>query len=75
MTALSVQAQTSLYIPGFDDQPLSASLIGVGSDDRTTWAIMSGAVTGTVDDAFDGTGQRMRMSIALVGLTLGKATP
>ncbi|TFK51798.1 hypothetical protein OE88DRAFT_1658425 [Heliocybe sulcata] len=53
--SLSVHAQTSLFIPGFDDQPISASLIGAGSDGRTTWAIASGAVTGSVDDSFPGT--------------------
>jgi len=33
------QEVTSLYIPGFDPQPLSASVLGVGSDSRTTLAI------------------------------------
>ncbi|KIM48644.1 hypothetical protein M413DRAFT_82803 [Hebeloma cylindrosporum] len=36
------QRSTSLYIPGFDPQPVSADVIGVGSDGRTTWALHKG---------------------------------
>ncbi|PPQ91415.1 hypothetical protein CVT25_014303 [Psilocybe cyanescens] len=36
------QLITSLYVPGFDPQPLSANVIGVGSDGRTTWALHKG---------------------------------
>ncbi|KDQ61238.1 hypothetical protein JAAARDRAFT_204974 [Jaapia argillacea MUCL 33604] len=35
-----VFAGTSLYIPGFDPQPLSVSEIGAGSDGRTTWQVI-----------------------------------
>ncbi|KAF5330577.1 hypothetical protein D9619_005273 [Psilocybe cf. subviscida] len=38
----TVLAQTSLYIPGFDPQPIAASVVGVGSDGRTTWALQKG---------------------------------
>lgn len=42
---IAVQGQSStsdLYIPGFDPQPISADMIGVGSDGRTTWALHKG---------------------------------
>jgi len=48
--ATSVFAQTSLFIPGFDPQPISADILGVESG-RTTWALHKGAVTGTFDDS------------------------
>ncbi|KDR73690.1 hypothetical protein GALMADRAFT_142148 [Galerina marginata CBS 339.88] len=41
------QLTTSLYIPGFDPQPISADLIGVGSDGRTTWVLQQGRVAAT----------------------------
>jgi len=44
-------ADTSLYIPGFDEQPVSVSNIGVDSDGRTTWQIQPGKPTGTVPPA------------------------
>ncbi|KAF9014123.1 hypothetical protein BDQ17DRAFT_1342118 [Cyathus striatus] len=40
-------AQTSLYVPGFEPQPVSADNIGVGSDGRTTWVIHEGEATDT----------------------------
>ncbi|KAF9479268.1 hypothetical protein BDN70DRAFT_784243, partial [Pholiota conissans] len=40
-------AVTSLYIPGFDPQPVSADVIGVDGAGRTTWAIHRGSATGT----------------------------
>lgn len=43
----SVVAQTSLYIPGFDPQPISANVVGVGSDGRTTWALQKGQADAT----------------------------
>jgi len=39
--------QLSLYIPGFDPQPISAIELGAGSDGRTTWLIEPGSPTGT----------------------------
>ncbi|KAI0048167.1 hypothetical protein FA95DRAFT_1605494 [Auriscalpium vulgare] len=47
----SVQADTSLFIPGFDEQPLSAVNLGVDAAGRTTWAIAPGALTGTWQEA------------------------
>ncbi|EPQ57785.1 hypothetical protein GLOTRDRAFT_136656 [Gloeophyllum trabeum ATCC 11539] len=54
---LSAGAQTtSLFIPGLaGDGPLSVSEIGVGSDGRTTWAVASGAASGTDTPQFPGT--------------------
>ncbi|KAG6915329.1 hypothetical protein DXG01_012101, partial [Tephrocybe rancida] len=47
---------TSLYIPGFDPQPVSADILGVDGQGRTTWALHQGALTGTFDEAsFPGT--------------------
>jgi len=54
----STLAQTSLYIPGFDPQPLSADILGTDAQGRTTWAIHAGTPTGTfigADDVFPGT--------------------
>ncbi|KAF9532874.1 hypothetical protein CPB83DRAFT_846525 [Crepidotus variabilis] len=50
------QSTTSLFLPGFDPQPLSADVAGVGSDGHTTWAIQKGKPTGTEDPSdFPGT--------------------
>lgn len=55
---VGVAAQTSLYIPGFDPQPVSANVLGVGSDGRTTWQIQPGQPSGTLSDVgFIGTGE------------------
>ncbi|KAF4576360.1 hypothetical protein EYR40_000598 [Pleurotus pulmonarius] len=43
------QAQTSLFIPGFDPQPLSADAIGVDGEGRTTWALQAGQATDPAD--------------------------
>ncbi|KAF9793246.1 hypothetical protein BJ322DRAFT_114057 [Thelephora terrestris] len=43
-----VTADTSLYIPGYEDEPVSVTVLGVGSDGRTTWRIEPGTPTGTV---------------------------
>ncbi|KAI0069835.1 hypothetical protein K474DRAFT_1680627 [Panus rudis PR-1116 ss-1] len=43
-------AQTSLFIPGFDPQPLSVSQVGAGSDGKTTFAIVPGTPSGTLQD-------------------------
>ncbi|TCD67298.1 hypothetical protein EIP91_000321 [Steccherinum ochraceum] len=54
--ALGAVAQTSLYIPGFDPQPVSANMLGVGSDGRTTWQIAPGTASGSLsDNGFVGT--------------------
>lgn len=60
MIESGVAAQTSLFIPGFDPQPISADILGVDSESRTTWALHKGAVTGTFEDdsGFIGTGMR-----------------
>ncbi|KAF9818662.1 hypothetical protein IEO21_02642 [Rhodonia placenta] len=44
-------AITSLYIPGFDPQPVTANELGVGSDGLTTWLIAPGVSSGTLDDS------------------------
>lgn len=44
-------ALTSLYIPGFDPQPVTADELGVGSDGQTTWLIAPGVSSGTLDDS------------------------
>jgi len=49
--AVSVSAQTSLFIPGFDPQPLSADILGVDTQGRTTWALHPGSPTDTLNDA------------------------
>ncbi|KAI0065179.1 hypothetical protein BV25DRAFT_1913805 [Artomyces pyxidatus] len=52
----AVLADTSLFIPGFDPQPLSVANLGAGADGRTTWEIVPGSLTGTFDEpAFIGT--------------------
>ena len=51
-------AQTSLYIPGFDPQPVTANNLGVGPDGQTTWLIAPGVSSGTLDDnGFFGPGE------------------
>ncbi|KAF8643910.1 hypothetical protein AX16_008926 [Volvariella volvacea WC 439] len=51
-----VSAQVSLFLPGFDPQPLSADAAGVDEEGRTTWIIQTGAVSGTLDEfGFAGT--------------------
>ncbi|EMD38146.1 hypothetical protein CERSUDRAFT_82383 [Gelatoporia subvermispora B] len=50
-----VTAQTSLYVPGFDPQPITADLLGVGPDGQTTWLIAPGVSSAGLDDnGFDG---------------------
>jgi len=44
-----VVADTSLYIPGFNEQPISVTDIGVDSNGRTTWLLVPGKQTGTVE--------------------------
>ncbi|KZV70949.1 hypothetical protein PENSPDRAFT_752195 [Peniophora sp. CONT] len=43
-------ADVSLIVPGFDEQPLSATELGVNAEGRTTWAIMPGVATNTDED-------------------------
>ncbi|KAH9952160.1 hypothetical protein B0H21DRAFT_716023 [Amylocystis lapponica] len=43
-------ADVSLYIPGFDPQPVTANELGVGADGATTWLIAPGEVSGTLSD-------------------------
>lgn len=62
-----VTAQTSLYIPGFDPQPISADIMGVDSEGRTTWALHKGAATGTTDDGSDFVGTGVFASIFSTG--------
>jgi len=45
---IDVVAETSLYIPGFDEQPVSVDILGVGLDGRTTWQIVPSKPTGTI---------------------------
>ena len=42
-----VSAETTLYIPGTDEQPLSVQQIGTDSHGRTSWVIGPGTPTGT----------------------------
>lgn len=51
-----VSADTSLFIPGFDPQPLSVENLGTDGQGRTTWEIVPGTPTGTEEVAFIGTG-------------------
>ena len=52
-----VSADTSLFIPGFDPQPLSVENLGTDGQGRTTWEILPGTPTGNSDEvAFVGTG-------------------
>ncbi|KAK7040854.1 hypothetical protein VNI00_009450 [Paramarasmius palmivorus] len=46
----AVAAQTSLYLPGWDEQALSADILGVDDKGRTTWQIQRGASTAADDD-------------------------
>jgi len=46
-----VVADTSLYIPGFHEQPVSVTALGVDSNGRTTWQIQPGKPTGTIPPA------------------------
>jgi len=53
------KADVSLYMPGFDPQPLSVSVVGAGSDGLTTYQVVAGQPTGSwigQDPAFYGTG-------------------
>lgn len=50
------KGNTSLYIPGFGDQPLSVTNIGENNAGQTTWQVVGGTPTGTFQSAaFAGT--------------------
>jgi len=40
-------ADVTLYIPGTDEQPVSAQLLGTGPNGETTWKLLPGKPTGT----------------------------
>lgn len=44
-------AETTLYIPGFDPQAITANNIGTDASGHTTWVIGSGVTSGTYEDA------------------------
>ncbi|KAJ4487857.1 hypothetical protein J3R30DRAFT_3400513 [Lentinula aciculospora] len=76
----SVIAQsTSLYIPGFDPQPISADIVGVDSSGYTTWDLHPGSVTDDTDGGFVGTvtlvegsdGAHLTFADAALSLSLG----
>jgi len=48
---ICVHADTSLFIPGFDPQPLSVNNLGTDGQGRTTWEIVPGSLTGTFTEA------------------------
>ncbi|KAE9409611.1 hypothetical protein BT96DRAFT_969982 [Gymnopus androsaceus JB14] len=51
----AIAQSTSLYIPGFDPQPISADIAGVDSNGHTTWVLQAASVTGDDDSGgFDG---------------------
>ena len=45
-----VLAQTSIYIPGFDAQAITADVEGVDAEGRTTRRIGPGVTSGTYED-------------------------
>ncbi|TFK72764.1 hypothetical protein BDN72DRAFT_855297 [Pluteus cervinus] len=53
--AAFVTAQTSLYIPGFDPQPIIATPAGTDDQGHTTWLLSPGPVTDAADSGFSGT--------------------
>jgi len=58
LLASLVLADISLVLPGFDPQPLSAQIVGVGADNMTTYLLVPGQATGTFSGqspAFTGT--------------------
>lgn len=60
---------TSLYVPGFDSAPLSASVLGVDGDGHTTWALFDGqpeATTDTLSYGDFGTGIQTFLTCAIL---------
>ena len=49
-SACALAAEVSLYVPGFDPQPLTAVLAGV-EDGQTTWLLAAGVASGDLDDS------------------------
>ncbi|KAA1470847.1 hypothetical protein DENSPDRAFT_775370, partial [Dentipellis sp. KUC8613] len=47
LARVDVYADTSLWIPGFDPQPLSVVILGTDTNSHTTWEILPGSLTGT----------------------------
>jgi len=47
---MHVSADTTLYIPGADEQPLSVQQLGIDGNGRTSWVIGPGTPTGTFTD-------------------------
>lgn len=51
---------TSLYVPGLDENaPLSASVLGVDGDGRTTWALFKGQPEATDTSSYGDFGTGM----------------
>ncbi|KAG6829584.1 hypothetical protein H0H87_010825, partial [Tephrocybe sp. NHM501043] len=50
-----VIAQTSLYIPGLDPQPLIADILGIDGQGRTTWAVHQAPLTAVEEGGLPGT--------------------
>ncbi|KAI0373056.1 hypothetical protein BV20DRAFT_963553 [Pilatotrama ljubarskyi] len=50
LQATVAAAQTSLYIPGFDPQAITADVEGVDAQGRTTWRFGPGVTSGTYED-------------------------
>ncbi|KAM5532312.1 hypothetical protein V8D89_013991 [Ganoderma adspersum] len=51
LCASLVVADTTLYIPGFDPQAITANNIGTDASGHTTWVIGPGVTSGTYEDA------------------------
>ena len=49
-SACALAAEVSLYVPGFDPQPLTAVRAGV-EDGQTTWLLAAGVASGDLDDS------------------------
>ncbi|PCH37920.1 hypothetical protein WOLCODRAFT_22946 [Wolfiporia cocos MD-104 SS10] len=49
LCARYASATSSLYVPGFDPQPITVNELGVGSDGATTYIIAPGVTSGTLD--------------------------
>ncbi|KAH9852726.1 hypothetical protein C2E23DRAFT_825044 [Lenzites betulinus] len=50
LQAALAAAQTSLYIPGFDPQAVTADIEGVDAQGRTTWRLGPGVTSGAFDE-------------------------
>lgn len=45
---VAAAAQTTLFIPGLDDQPLTANILGTGAD-GTTWLVQPVTIVNSED--------------------------